>query len=63
MTVLPHVGDAEVCEQPHVGGWEELRDHHKSDLAVISTCVATCRGDPLAHLAEAGCKFVSTIHR
>ena len=48
VAVLPDVADAEVGEQPHVGGGEELGDHDQGDLVAAAPGVGAGRLDAVA---------------
>ena len=58
VAVLPHVGDAEVGQQPHVGGGEELGDHHEADVVGRASGVGAGRGDAAADGVEVGGELV-----
>jgi hypothetical protein len=50
--VLPHVGDAELGEQPYVGRRERLRHGDQGELVRRAPGGAGRRGHPLAHRGE-----------
>ena len=59
VAVLPHVGDAEVGEQPHVAGGEELGDHHQADVVGRAPGVGARAGDPSPDGLEVGGELVA----
>src|SRR4029079_785582 len=54
VAVLPHVGDAEVGQDPDVGGREELGDHDQGHLVGVAAGVGTGGGDAAAYGVEPG---------
>ena len=61
--VLPHVADAEVGEQPDVGGREELGDHDERDLVAAAAGCGARRVDPLAHRGQPGLELGASARR
>ena len=62
VAVLADVGDAELGEQPDVGGREELGDHDQRDLVGVAAGVGAGAGDAAAHGVEAGRELVAAAH-
>ena len=63
VAVLADVGDAEVGQDPHVGGGEELGDGHERHLVGVASGGAAAVGDPAAYDVEAGRELVAARGR
>ena len=59
VAVLPHVGDAEVGQQPHVGGGEELGDDDQAHVVGVAAGAGAGAGDPRGVRREAGGDLVA----
>ena len=63
VAVLPHVGDAEVGQEPHVGGGEELGDDHQRHVVGRAAGARAGVGDAAAYDVEVGRELVGAASR
>jgi hypothetical protein len=61
VAVLPHVPHAEVGEEPHVGGWEELGDDHEGRLVGVAARAGAGVADPLADSGQPSLDLFASV--